>query len=156
MGSRLSGEEHKSQEGRHATWGKRKAPATAGICSQRRGLYGVVRKRRRSWRVLSTQLPARRCRFLTHLPLRIQVYGNTLKDCDYAGIKIEEEDQGVICENDITLPPGVSSSKVGMRAVSVLLSVSLLRHVTSVVSSLGWSHLLVDTLFSRQVLKPWC
>ncbi|CAM9272287.1 unnamed protein product [Scytosiphon promiscuus] len=38
------------------------------------------------------------------------VYQNTLRDCDYAGIKIEEADQGVICENSIALPSGASSS----------------------------------------------
>eukprot|EP00904_Undaria_pinnatifida_P013527 jgi/Undpi1/9304/HiC_scaffold_26.g11762.m1 len=37
------------------------------------------------------------------------VYGNTLVNCEYCGIKIQEEDQGVICENVIEPPNGVSN-----------------------------------------------
>lgn len=57
--------------------------------------------------------PACSNQLLIRCSLQLQVYGNTLKDCDYAGIKIEEEDQGYICENKITRPSGVSESKVG-------------------------------------------
>lgn len=41
-----------------------------------------------------------------------QVYGNTIKDCLYAGIKIEEEPQGVICGNTIEAPDDVDDEDV--------------------------------------------
>lgn len=44
----------------------------------------------------------------------VQVYGNTMKNCLYCGIKIIEEDQGVICENIITPPSGESGVSEGL------------------------------------------
>lgn len=42
----------------------------------------------------------------------VQVYRNTIKDCLYAGIKIEEEPQGVICGNTIEPPDDVDEEDV--------------------------------------------
>lgn len=69
-------------------------------------------KLQRNW-IFDTALLHSPCFALTHDErshlIQRQVYGNTLVNCEYCGIKIQEEDQGVICENVIEPPNGVSN-----------------------------------------------
>lgn len=52
-----------------------------------------------------------------------QVFNNTMENCQAYGVKVMISPQGMICDNYITLPPGVSEEEVSASSPACLLGV---------------------------------